>query len=91
MGHFAVGSMSLVSAIVFPLLYLVGYLLNCGEAWMRRAQPPRDRVIAFLVLAAVVGFVAGIYAQPPWDRGVACNAAGESVLACVFFPFSSSQ
>ena len=86
MGYSSVGIMSLLFAILLPVLYLLMYLVRLADAWMRRDQPPRVRVIAFIVVFAVFGFVVGIFAQPLWDHGVACNAAGKPVLACFFSP-----
>jgi hypothetical protein len=49
MGHFTVGIMSLLFAILLPMLYFLMYLVRHADAWMRRDRPPRDRVIAFLL------------------------------------------
>ena len=84
MEHFAVGIVSLVSTLVFPLVYLAGLQLRRLGAWSKREKGPQDRIGFFLLVAAVFGFVVGSFAQPLWNKGVECRAAGQPLGACIF-------
>lgn len=84
MDHFAVGVVSFALAVFFPILYIVGFQMRRLLAWSRRETGPTDRVGFHLVVAAILGFAVGCFAQPMWDQGSACQAAGQPVVNCVF-------
>ncbi len=85
MEHFAVGIVSFASAIFFPVVYFLGFQLRRLGAWSQRKEVPNDRVGFFLLVAAIFGFAAGSFAQPLWNKGAECKAAGQPVVSCVLF------
>ena len=54
---FTFGQASMALALFLPLLYLLGYLLRCLGAWFNRTEAPKDRVIAYMTVAVVMGVV----------------------------------
>lgn len=85
MFDFSVGLVALVLAIVFPALYWVGFQIKRVGAWSMREEGPKDRVGFFLIVLAILGFVIGCFAQPQWDKVMACKASGEPMGTCLFF------
>lgn len=86
MDHFAFGIVSVAFGILFPVMYLVGFQVRRLAAWSKRTPGPTDRVGFFLVVATIFGFAVGSFAQPLWNKGVKCKAAGQPVISCVLFP-----
>ncbi len=84
MGNFSVGIVSVALAIAFPALYFFGFQLRRLGAWSKREDGPKDRVGFFLLVAAIFGFGMGCLAQPLWDKGTECKAAGQPVASCIF-------
>ena len=85
MEHFSIGVLSFISAIIFPILYFTVFQLRRLGAWSKREEGPKDRIVFFLIVTALIGFTAGSLAQPLWNKGVECKAAGQSIIPCVFF------
>lgn len=83
MGHFAIGRVSVVFAVLFLAMYYIGFQLRRIDAWSKREQGPKDRVGFFLLIATIFGFAVGSLAQPLWDKGTECKAAGQPILSCV--------
>lgn len=81
--HFSLGILSVGGALVLPAAYFVRYLLRRSGAWFKGEEGPKDRVIPFMLLWAVLGFGIGSFAQPLWNKGAACQAAGQPVVPCV--------
>jgi len=88
MNHFAIGTLSFVVAVVFVVAYLAHFQLRRLGAWSKREEGPKDRVGFFVVVTAVLGLAVGSFAQPLWDKGAECRAAGQPLAACVFLPKS---
>ncbi|MFT0533609.1 hypothetical protein ACMHYJ_12390 [Castellaniella hirudinis] len=84
MEHFAVGLVSVVFAVALPVVYLFSFQARRLGAWSKRQDGPKDRVWFFLLLFVIVGFCFGSFAQPLWDTGVECQAAGQPLVSCVF-------
>lgn len=80
---FIFGQASMALAVLFPLIYLAGYFLRCMGAWFNRAEAPKDRVIAYMVVGVVMGLVLGGLIQPKWDDLRACRAAGYRLGQCL--------
>ena len=85
MEHFSIGIVSFAFAVVFPVLYFVGFQVRRLGAWSKREDGPKDRVGFFLLVAAIFGFAVGCFAQPLWNKANECKAAGQPGLSCVFF------
>lgn len=83
MQHFEVGRLSFVFAIALPVIYFIGYQVRRLGAWSKREARPSDRIGFFLIMALVLGFVFGSFAQPLWLAGVGCHAAGQPAVPCV--------
>jgi len=86
MSHFAIGILSFAAAILLPVLYLIVRQLRRLGSWVQRNEGPRERASAMVVILAVLGFAGGSFAQPLLDKGQECQAQGQSVVQCVFFP-----
>jgi hypothetical protein len=80
---FSVGLMSFLFAAFFVGLYLLKLLLEKIGAWSKRKDGPQDRVLFYVVLNAIFGFVVGSFAQLPWEAGLACHAKGQPLIPCV--------
>ena len=74
-----------VGAVGGCLLYLAGRLLRKGIAFMENRPGPRERVGAFLILAAVLGATVGGAVYKASMVVHECRAAGESIISCVVF------
>ncbi|MES9993757.1 MAG: hypothetical protein ABW098_17545 [Candidatus Thiodiazotropha sp.] len=86
MEHFSIGIASFVAAIIFPLIYFFGLQFRRIGAWSKREDGPKERVSFFLVVATVIGFGLGSFAQPLVDKASECSAANKPVLSCVMLP-----
>lgn len=82
----SVGVVSFVLAVVLPIVWFIGFQVRRLGAWSKRQGGPKDRVGFFILVFAVLGFAVGCFAQPLWDKGVACNAVHQPVLPCVLSP-----
>ena len=82
---FELGWLSIASALFFTALYLAGLGVQKVAAWSKRGEQPKDRVGFFLIIFAIIGFIAGSMLQPKWDKGMSCKQAGKPVISCVFF------
>jgi len=89
MFHFSIGTLALLAPIAAVALYLLVFLLRCAEAWVRRNDPPRERVGVVCVLLAALGFFVGGVAQGMWDNSATCRATGQAPGVCLFFPPSA--
>ena len=67
------------------LLYLTGRMLRKGIAFMENRPAPRERVGAFLILAAVLGAITGGLLYKSSLVIQECRATGEPVIPCVVF------
>ncbi|ELI6431872.1 hypothetical protein RRM65_001610 [Aeromonas salmonicida subsp. salmonicida] len=86
MSHFAIGILSFSAAILLPVLYLVARQLRRFGAWVQRNEGPRERTGAMVVILAALGFAGGSFAQPLLEKGQECQAQGQPVVQCMFFP-----
>lgn len=84
MDRFSIGTVSLLSTILFPVLYLGIFQVRRLRAWMNREKGPQDRIWVYFFLASILGFVFGGFAQPIWDQVNKCRALGQAILPCVF-------
>jgi hypothetical protein len=83
MDHFAFGIVSVAFGVLFPAMYFVGFQIRRLVAWSKRAPGPTDRIGFFFLVSAIFGFVIGSFAQPLWNKGVECRAAGQPVVSCL--------
>lgn len=83
MESFAIGLLSFLCAVAFPLIYYISYQVRRFIAWTKRANPPSVRLGFMIAFTAVVGFVFGCFAQPLWNKAAACRAYGVPVVPCV--------
>jgi hypothetical protein len=86
MSYFGIGILSFVGAILLPVLYLLARQLRRFGAWVQRNEGPKERADAMVVILAVLGFACGSFAQPLLHMGQECQAQGQPVVQCVFFP-----
>lgn len=85
MEHFSIGIVSFAFSFLFPTFYFVGFQVRRLGAWSKREEGPKDRVGFFLMVAAIVGFAVGSFAQPLWNKANECKAAAQPVLSCTLF------
>ena len=86
MPNFSLGFLSIAFAIGLPILWLLQHQLRRLGAWSKRTDAPKDRVGFFVMVMAILGFVAGSFAQPLWDKAASCKASGQPLGACLFVP-----
>lgn len=84
MFSFSIGTLSFIFSGVFTALYLTQYVVRLIGAWLKRGEPPKDRVLAIVVIFALVGFGIGSFAQPKWGDFSTCRENGKSVASCIF-------
>jgi hypothetical protein len=80
---FSIGFVTFALTGASVLLYLSSYGLRRIAAWFVRGEPPKDRVLAFALLIAVLFFVVGGFAQAQWDGMQACRDQGIALLDCL--------
>ena len=83
MEHFAIGLLSFVFAAILVVFYFVARQVRRFGAWVQREDGPKERAVPMAAILAIIGFVAGSLAQPMWNKGAQCAAAGKSVVPCV--------
>lgn len=79
---FSFGLIMLGFVAAFPLLWWGAYMSRRAERYLKGEEPPKDRVKANLIVAVVVGFVAGGLAQSLWDNVSNCRAQGMPLFQC---------
>ncbi len=84
MNHFAVGLISLGCALLLTVACYLGYLVRCAGSWLMGKPQPTDRIFAIMAIFAVIGFLAGSFIQPQWDKGAECRLSGQSLVHCFF-------
>lgn len=89
--HPAFGFVTVVCAVVLPLLYLVGLQARRLGAWSVRRVPPRDRVGFFLLLNCAIGLFLGCLLQPLWNIGAGCTEAGDPLVHCVISQVAAAR
>ncbi len=70
-------------ALLFMAIYWIGLQIRRLVAWVKKSDPPKERVGAMLVAMALVGVFGGWLAVEPVGLGLACHSAGEPVVPCV--------
>lgn len=83
MEHFAIGTVSFLFAILFPILYFFGFQARKLGAWSKREEAPKDRVGFFIIAATLFSFSVGCFAQPQWDKISECKAQGQPIMPCL--------
>ncbi|AAY37838.1 hypothetical protein Psyr_2799 [Pseudomonas syringae pv. syringae B728a] len=81
---FEIGILSVALPLAFCLLYLAGRQLRTFAAWADNTDRPKERAKAYLVMLAILGFVAGSMMQPLYDRTSDCSAVGQALIPCLF-------
>ncbi len=81
-----VGIFSFLFAVAFVAIYLIARLVRRGVAYANRTEAPKERVVIYCVVVALMGFVVGSLYQPLHERGSACIEASQPVVQCVLFP-----
>ncbi|EPN30179.1 hypothetical protein A244_39058 [Pseudomonas syringae pv. actinidiae ICMP 18807] len=81
---FDIGILSFALPLAFCLLYLAGRQLRTFGAWMDNTDRPKERAKAYLVIAAIFGFIIGSMMQPLYDRSSECSAVGQPIVPCLF-------
>ena len=72
-----------VGAIALVLLYLLARQVKRLAAWIMNVEGPRERVVAFSVVMAVMGAIAGGMAHEPVLAAMHCHDQSEPVFACL--------
>lgn len=81
---FSLGIYSLMGVGAMIALYFVTYGARCFDSWVKRQPMPTDRVWAYLVIAALLGLLAGSFVQGVIEIQVECSAYGQTLGACLF-------
>ncbi|WP_060507186.1 hypothetical protein [Pseudomonas sp. NBRC 111124] len=80
----ALGFYSAAGVALFMGLYMLNYGARCLDAWRKRETLPTDRVLFHLIVAALIGLLAGCFAQGLVDMKSACDLAGQQLGPCLF-------
>ena len=80
MEHFSIGLVSFIFAIVFPVFYIVILQFRRLGSWSIRKEGPTDRIGFFLIIATILGFIAGSFAQPFWEKSKICKNEGQGIF-----------
>lgn len=80
---FSFGLYSLVGVGMMVGVYLLLYGAQCAEARMKHQPLPKDRVLVFVVVAALAGFVVGSLAQGLAEIRDECAAIGQMPKPCL--------
>ena len=72
-----------IGALVAMAMYWIGRQVRRLVAWVKKSDPPKERMGAMLVVMALVGVFGGWLAVEPVGLGLACHSAGEPVVSCV--------
>lgn len=84
MEHFSIGLLSWGLAVLLAAAVLINYLVRKAGAWYKGEDPPKDKIMVGVALAAVVGFAFGSFFQPNWDQLTECTGNGQTVGQCLF-------
>lgn len=88
---FAFGWLCLALTLLMPLIYLSGYGLRWLASWFNNTERPKERVAAYVVLAAAFGLVTGSLLQSPWNQLSQCRAQGKSGSICLWEAMNPGQ
>lgn len=80
----SLGIYSALGVAAFMAMYLLAYGTRCLDAWMKRQPMPTDRVVAYLVVAALIGLLAGSLVQGLVDFKTTCDLGGRTLGDCLF-------
>jgi hypothetical protein len=80
---FSFGLYSLIGAGMMVGVYLLLYGAQCAESRMKHQPQPKDRVLVFVVVAALTGFVVGSLAQGLAEIRDECAAIGQMPKPCL--------
>lgn len=72
-----------IGALLFMAIYWIGLQVRRLVAWVKKSDPPKERVGAMLVVMALVGVFGGWLAVEPVGQGWACYEAGEQIVPCI--------
>lgn len=81
---FTLGFYSLCGILALMALYMLFYGARCMDAWMKREPMPTDRVLAYLVIAALLGLCIGSFVQGLAEIHEGCASTGQPVGVCFF-------
>ena len=71
--------LGLLGALLMMAVYWVGLQTRIFDSWVRGKEGPRERRRVFLVIAAVMGFIAGFMLHEPVQIGVDCHDLGQPI------------
>lgn len=81
---FSLGLYSIIGVGAMVALYFVFYGARCADSWMKRQPMPTDRVWAYVVIAVLLGLLAGSFAQGLADLHAECAKYGQTFGSCLF-------
>ncbi|WP_153066258.1 MULTISPECIES: hypothetical protein [Xanthomonas] len=86
MEHFSIGVMTWAFGIGLPLLWLIGHGMRVLNAYSMKREPPTHRLGFYLPACLLLGLAFGCFAQPLWEKALACKEQGGKIGACLFIP-----
>lgn len=81
--QFSIGLWSFVGAFGFVVLYLAGHMVRRFASYADRKNYANERVQVYIVIALILGFVAGSMFQSLRDTVGTCLENGGSVAECM--------
>ena len=76
------GFIAFATIFFFPLAYLGGRQVRRFWAWSNGTEPPKEKVIVFLVIHLLIGLIASGFVQSLFDAGSACKQSAQPLLPC---------
>lgn len=80
---FSIGILSFIGAGFMILVYLISRIFKMFGSYLERRDGPKDRVLWYIVIFGIFGFVLGCLAQPQWDDLYACYQNSGSWQQCL--------
>lgn len=80
---FSLGICSGIGAVVMIVIYLITRLFKMFGSYLERREGPKDRVIWYIVIFGLVGFILGGFAQPHWEQLHDCYLRTGSWQQCL--------
>lgn len=80
---FSLGLYSLMGVAAMVALYFLMYGARCVDSGMKRQPISTDRVAAYVVIAVILGFIAGSFILGLVELKDDCSQSGRSLGACL--------
>jgi hypothetical protein len=81
---------AILTAFLFGLLYPLSRSLRTFWAWATGTESPKEKMVVFLPLNLIVGFLIGGFAQTFYGAGAMCYRSAQPLVPCTLKLLSES-